>query len=359
MSPTLLEDVSNCPISLPEYARIIGYDECALYGVYYEGQIDYDCRMFWTEWQRMDVYRALQEAQELMESVLGYALCPTWVTGESDDYSSSRYVDTQDYVNPILTRYCNFIVAGVRAESNLSLLETIDHNTDPATIGPIAVTINDTSEVHIYYPGTRKEIKPSSMTYIAGNLTIYVPRCRLVAIPNTIDIGLDYNVLANFLDELDVVRIYNDPSVAATLVAPHTCSLECRLSECGEYTTTGCIYPFDKRLGIVNVSPATYASGVWTNTSGCHGYSIARLNYIQGLYDMGALMKSALVRLAHARMAAEPCGCNIVQRLWERDRKTPDILSRERLNCPFGVSEGAWTAYKTVQRLRISRMSII
>lgn len=354
-----LDALSICALSLPEYASIIGYDECAFFGVAYDGQIDYDCRMFWTEWQRMDIYRALVEAQELMEGVLGYPLCPTWIVGEPDEFGEQRYVDTQCYSNPMLTKWGHVIAAGVRAETTLLADGTVNYAVEPATVGPIAVTISDTSEVKVYYPGSDREIKPSRMTYTGGNLTIYIPRCRLVETPNTTDDGMAYTDTGNFLEAVDVKRVYNDPSTNASVVAPHTCNSSCTENGCSEYTQTACMYMRDKRLGIVDILPATYSSGTWTKVTDCRcSYELVRLNYQAGLRQLDTAMKSALVRLAHARMASEPCGCAIVQALWERDRTTPDVLSRERLNNPFGPQEGAWVAYKLAQSRKLYRMSV-
>ncbi len=358
-----IEALSICALSLPEYASIIGYDECAFFGVAYDGQIEYDCRMFWTEWQRMDVYRALVEAQELMESVLGYPLCPTWIAGAPEQFGEQRYVDTQELSsNPLLTKWGHIIAAGVQAESTLQADATVTYSVEPATVGPLTVTISDTAEVKVFYPGTDREIKPQRMTYSGGQLTIYIPRCRLVETPNTTDDGMAYTDTNNFLAAVDVKRIYNDPSVAATLVAPHQCSgsgCTCSTVGCSEYTQTACMYTRDKRLGIVDIVPATYSAGAWTRVINCdHNYELVRLNYQAGLRTLDTAMKSALVRLAHARMASEPCGCDIVQRLWERDRKAPDVLSRERLNCPFGPSEGAWVAYKLAQSRKLYRMNV-
>lgn len=355
----MLDTLSIQALSLPEYASIIGYDECAFFGVSYDGQIDYDCRMFWTEWQRMDVYRALIEAQQLMEDVIGYPLCPTWIVGQREEFVEHRYLDEQCYANPMLTRYGNVIAPGVRAESTIQDDATVDYSTEPAIVGPYATTINNTAEVKIYYPGSDREIVPFRMTYTGGNLTIYIPRCRLVDTPNMTDSGYDYNDTDNFLAAVDVKRIYNDPSTNATVVAPHTCNSSCTENGCSEYTQTACMYMRDKRLGIVDILPATYSGGTWTKVTDCRcQYELVRLNYQAGLRQLDTAMKSALVRLAHARMASEPCGCDIVQRLWERDRKAPDVLSRERLNCPFGVSEGSWVAYKLAQSRKLYRMSV-
>ena len=358
-----IEALSICALSLPEYASIIGYDECAFFGVAYDGQIEYDCRMFWTEWQRMDVYRALVEAQELMESVLGYPLCPTWIVGAPEQFGEQRYVDAQELTGtPLLTKWGHIIAPGVQAESTLQANATVDYNTEPAQVGPLTVTISDVAEVKVYYPGTDREIKPSRMTYSGGQLTIYIPRCRLVETPNTTDDGMAYTDTDNFLAAVDVKRIYNDPSVGATLVAPHQCSgagCTCSTVGCSEYTQTACIYTRDKRLGIVDIVPATYSSGAWSRVINCsHNYELVRLNYQAGLRTLDTKLKMALVRLAHTLMPAEPCGCKIVQARWEQDRKIPAVVTREQLNSGFGAMDGAWFAYKVCQSARLKRMSV-
>src|SRR5690606_27938982 len=115
--------------------------------------------------------------------------------------------------SPLLTKWGHIISAGVQAESTLQASATVDYNTEPATVGPLTVTISDVAEVKVYYPGTDREIKPSRMTYSGGQLTIYIPRCRLVETPNTTDDGMAYTDTDNFLAAVDVKRIYNDPSV--------------------------------------------------------------------------------------------------------------------------------------------------
>lgn len=351
-----LEDLGYCALSLADYARIIGYDECAFFGVFYDGQISYDCRTFWTEWQRMDIFRALQEAQLLMEGVMGYPLCRKWMTGTPDDYGNC---DEQPYARQMLLRWGRFVSAGVRAETTLQAGAVINYATEPATVGPIALTSGNTSEVKVYYPGTSREISPSDITYATGNITIRIPRCRLTETPNTLDEGVDYNVLDNFLTTVDVKRVYNDPSVGAVLAAPYSQQGLCAGDGCSEYTTTGCIYPLNKTIGIVSVIPAVYSGGTWVDSSyeQCgRQFSIVRFNYLAGLLYADTVLQNAIIRLAHARMAAEPCGCKIVQALWERDRTVPQVLTRERLNCPFGVNEGAWAAYKVAQTRKLYRM---
>lgn len=357
MPTPILQDYRFGALTLADYARIIGYDECAFWGVFYDGQIEYDCRMFWTEWQRMDVLRALIEAQQLMERELGYPLSRTWVVGQPEEFGEQERVDSQDYQGRILLRYGYLIRNGVKATATLAAGSAVSYVTEPATVGPLAVSITDASEVKVFYPGTQREITPSKKVYSGGNLTLYIPRCRLTAIPNQLDDGVDYNTLANFVTTVDVIQEYNDPSVAATIVSPHSCSPGCYSAGCSESSVTGCIYPIDKRLGIVDIIPATYDNGDWVENIDCYRhFETVRLNYLAGLNTIDEAMQNALVRLAHARMAAEPCGCEIVTRLWERDHKTPEVLSAERLNCPFGLNEGAWIAYKFARTRKLMRM---
>lgn len=354
----MTETITYCALTLADYARLISYDECAFFGVSYDGQTQFDCRTLWTEAQRLAVWRALVQAQEMMEEELGYPLCPKWITGSPTAYGDSRYVDTQDYYGHQTTRWGHLIAGGVRATATIEADAVVNLATEPATVGPITCTLSDVKEVKVYHPVSGAEITPSNMTYAGGALTIYIPRCRLTETPNLTDEGIAYTNTAAFLDAVDVVRVYNDPSTNAVLVTPHVCDGACTLNGCAEYTQTACMYIRDHRLGLVDVVPATYSSG-WRaggSTCICGGGELVRLNYQAGLWSLDYTLKMALVRLAHSLMPDEPCGCSVTQRQWEADRKRPDVLTAERLNCPFGASEGAWFAYNALRPRRIVRM---
>ncbi len=196
------------------------------------------------------------------------------------------------------------------------------------------------------------------MTISGGLLSIYIPRCRLVdpAVGNNDRTGLDYNDLANFLTTVDVLRLYNDPSTNAELIWPHGgCTTSC--ANCSEYTQDGCIYVRDAKLGLLDVLPATYSGGVWSAASSCCRGTPERVRiyYYAGKYPLTRQEEDTVIRLAHSKMPHEPCGCDDVRRLWERDRNTPDVLTRERINCPFGMSTGAWIAWRFTQAMKLVR----
>lgn len=339
----------NCAVNLSRYAQIIGYDQCAFFGVRYDGQEQFECHTFWTEWMRQSVSDSLATAQQMIEDLIGYPLCPTWITGTIGADTDARYVDQQDGIgSAIVTRWGHVLQAGVMAESVIDDGATVDYTVEPAVIGPIVTTVTDTSEVRVFFPDSDRVITPSRMVISGGSLTIYVPRCRLVD-PDLVDTitmttGLEYTDTANFTTTVDVHRVYNDPSVNAYLVREHDCTALCTAEGCATQTDTACIVIKDSINGIVRVRPGTYSNG-WTYVAPQYCYNHVRLNYQAGLRVIPRQLENVIVRLAHSLMPEEPCGCEATQRLWLRDRKVSEVLSREMLNCPWGYAAGSLFAF--------------
>jgi hypothetical protein len=339
----------NCAVPLSRYADIIGYDQSAFWGVRYDGQEQFECHTFWTEWMRQQVADSLATAQQMMEDLLGYPLCPTWITGTIPDSGDARYTDQQAAVgNPITTAWGHVLQAGVMAESVIDDDATVDYTVEPAVIGPIATSVTDTAEVKVYFPDSDRIITPSRVVISGGSLTIYVPRCRLVDpdLLSTItgSVGVEYDDTDNFVTVVDVHRVYNDPSINAYLVREHSCDALCTAEGCATQTDAACMIIKDPIIGIVRVHPATYSSG-WTQIAPQYCWNHVRLNYQAGLRTVNRQLENVLVRLAHSLMPEEPCGCEATQRLWMRDRKVSEVLSREMLNCPWGYSAGALFAW--------------
>jgi len=345
-------------VTLPRYAQIISSPECAFMGVRRDSDTEYECRDIWEKRYRDLIQRYLAEAQIELEDEIGYFLMPRWVIGAQTDGIPERQIDAQPYGWPVLARWGHVIEVGVRATASIAAGSVVDHSADPAVVGPIATTVTDTSEVKVYHPGTEVEIHPSAMTIAGGFLTITIPRCRMVlaSLADNPAGGLDYDDTTNFEATVDVTREYCDPSTHAVLIWPHQCtSIDACSCTCGDYTQTGCIYIKDAVIGELDVLSATYSGGAWTRkTASCCGTpAIVRLNYRAGVTTLTQQMEDAIVRLAHAKMPEEPCGCEIAQRLWARDREVPKALTRERANCPFGMSDGAWTAWRFAQTLKL------
>lgn len=333
-------------VRLARYAAIISYPECNFFGVNADVATGFQCREIWTKDQRDMVLKYLAEAQYEIEKEVGYPLAPRYIGLNQ----SEEYQDWQEFKPRIVTRFARFIEAGIEATSNIAIGSVVSHLTDPAVVGPIATTVTNQDEIHVYHPGTDIEIDPSQIVIAGGTVTIYIPRCRMVtqAMADNPDTGIDYNTVANFEATVDVRRIYTDTTTQATLVYPKSCA------GCDEETVAGCIYVRNKRVGIIDLNFAS------TNGNLCECKpQLVKLHYKAGADVLTRQAEDAIVRLAHAKMPSEPCGCDVIKRLWGRDTNVPEVLTRERLNCPFGLSNGAWTAWKFAQSMKVMRGSTL
>lgn len=338
-------------LPLPRYAQIINYSECAFFGVRNPDDDTRACRQVWSEWQRDQIAHYLGEAQDEIEQVVRYPLNRRWFADEEHPYGC-----------PTFTTWGHVVEAGVQATSTIVSGEAVDHTSDPATVGPVATTVTDEDEIHIYHPGSDVEIYPSAISISGGNVTISIPRCRMVkeSLVDNPTGGLDYDTVTNFESTVDIKRVYNDASTNAVLIWPCKCGNGTCSAACTEKTQTACMYLDDLEVGIVSTKAANYSGGSWaTAACYCDEPSKLQLNYRAGLASLTRQAEDAIVRLAHAKMPAEPCGCNVTQQLWKRDRNIPAVLTRERINCPFGLSDGAWTAWRFANAMKLFRGSTI
>lgn len=349
-------------ISLARYAKLTGYSECAINGVAVDGETYGECENpLWSQFQRDTLLYYLAEAQEEIEQVTGYPLCPTYF---ADEYHALR---TRNAF-PLHARWMKVLAAGVRAESAVLAAAAIDYSIEPALIGPLATGVTDPSEIHVFYPGSAREIEPSKVTLSAGSVRIWIPRCRLVT-PAAFDTppeGLAYDDLSNFLEAADVMRVSTDDSVNAQFVYAHRATAghcpTCGCATCGEATAEACLYVSNPETGALDALRGTYAAGTWTagiRSCYCAQPSGIRVNYLAGLDPITLQAENAVLRLAHAKMPTAPCGCGPLQDLWTRDRFVPEFIDEVRLSNPFGPSDGALIAYRFASAIANRRMSVI
>lgn len=334
-------------VSLEEYAKYISYGECAFFGIRGSDYVDFACRDIWTLDQRNYVQHYLSEAQQELEDELGFFLTADWVVGYLEDERDrlERYTDTLPIVRNGLvykTRWAKVIAAGVRTVEDIELAAVVDHTSDPALI-TVTTTVTDVNEIKVFYPDSDIEINPSEIVLSGGSALISIPRCRMIAYENMQNpkAGWTYSDTSLFQATVDVKRVYNGSGDSVI-----------RCSNCGcDCTTTNkaaCMRVLDHRMGTVMLS----------NVSGCStcvGQNVG-LYYYSGELAATQKDKDMVIRLAHSKMPNEPCGCEIATRLWERDRKIPEVLTAERLNCPFGLNDGAWVTWQwTKGRSRVVR----
>jgi len=344
--------LDTCAVSLPLYAQHLCIDECAFWGVN-AGTVSGTCLSIWTLDNRNMLAFYLCQAQHEIENILKYPLQPTWFTNEPHAIARKTY----------LTDWKKVIAGGVKKVVLLADSAAVDDATDPNVIGPIATTATDPEEIHVYHEDSTQEIIPSKITITGGFVTIEVPLCRLV-LPlyfDNPDVGWNVTDLV-FATAVDVKWEYNDESTQAKFIKSHCCSTGCAANHCVDVTDDGCIKVQYAEEGIVLATPATYAAGVWSSLNrSCGCYQGVKLNYYAGLFTLTHDLIDAIIRLAHSRMPHAPCGCDPVKRFWEADRNIPENISFEREKNIFGLSDGAWAAWRIINNpgLRIFRMGVL
>ncbi len=333
--------------------------ECAGWGVLDPSEpVDDACSPILTLPEREQIARYLGEAQDEIEQVCGYPLSPRWFT------------DELPYGFTVFAKRKKIIEAGVMATENVALGAVVSYAADPSTIGPIATTVLDVNEIHVYHPGTDIEIDPSDIDITGGFLNIDIPRCRLVeaASVDNPQAGLDYtdippSATSPFESTVDIKRIYNDPYTQGVLVWPHAFSESCACGcmVCGEYTHEACLYVQDGETGALDILYAHLIGSVWTAscTCICTMPQLARVNYHAGLTTITKQAEDAIIHLAHAKMPRPSCGCGILRDKWDADRVVPENMTAEQAACPFGQSVGAFIAWKFANAMKVYRMGIL
>jgi len=317
-------------VTLAAYARHIQVCECQFFGVKDAPNCTgTGCKTIWTKEERDWVQYYLAESQWEIENIIHYPVGKRWITEE-------RHSITY----PILTRLGYVISGGTQTESAISAGEAVDHTTDPATVGPIATTVTDAEEIHVFHPGSDIEIDPSAITLSGGFVTIRIPRCRMVkpVHANNPATGWPYANLAYFSATVDVKRIYNTNSNPATIIHQKACA------DCEEETEPVCLNIQKGKIGQVAIG-GRCIPGEWVDLN----YYAGRPLITNGVYTaFGRQAQDCIIRLAHVKMPHAPCDCDPVTNLWERDRNVlVDNFGRPlRGVTPFGVEEGAWTAWR-------------
>jgi hypothetical protein len=367
-------------VSLPRYAQIIKTPETAFFGINRAGDLEGDCEKIWLKEDREMIARYLSEAQNEIEEETGFPLHPKWFTYEEHPYAY-----------PVTTRWKKVIEVGFHASSVIASDEAVDHTNDPAVIGPFACTITEEDEVRVFHPGLDVEIMPSKITLTGVQATIEIPRARLVTEedsenPSTGHTYTDTGPTGPFEQTVDVYRIFTSDRIHATLKWPHACSGG-GCCTCGDNQQSACMYVINHENGTITTLPSNYVpqlddylieledqtgfillenaempefEGWRASCYRCNGKpTVMEINYKAGLNPTTFQAEDAIIRLAHSKMPHAPCGCDFAMNMWTRDRNVPPVLTKERLNCPFGMSDGAWIAYRFTQAMRSIGLGII
>lgn len=331
-------------IWLVRYAHFIGVDERPFFGLRYDGMERQACGDVWQKWQRDIVAHYLAEAQLEIENEVGFFLTPRWVGG-SDRPDET---DVQPYRGRTHTRWAKIIEPGVRAEEIIATAP-VDYTFDPATITvPYSAGVS-LGEIHVFYPGTNVEVPYSQIEVMFPNMVIRIRRARLVKIdqqdnPKQGWDWSDTSPAGPFQAQVEVRRVYNDPTTQAVVNHATGCA-------CANEQSSACIQVKNPDTGHIGIYP--------TGRGGCACKQSVSLNYRAGMTAFDPRTFDMTVRLAHAKMPNQPCGCDVAAALYQRDHLTPEYISPERLACPFGQADGAWQAFRYARSIKVYRAGVL
>lgn len=352
------------------------------------------------DWQESDrvsreqIADAINEAETLMERALGYRLVPAWETEEwlntlRPNRPENIFVNNRDlraYASVVQAKWGYLRSGGVETKSLLddnAAIVWFDQDGD-GMVDHGAVQYHplpagtDACEIEVYYPGHSGEdgyqIRPIETSIVGDTATVTFRRENAVLediYEAMTPIPVDWTDDSQFLDEVEMWRHYNDPSVQVTLMwSPMGCSL-CQngCTACAYTVQTGCLHLRSPHAqSVVGWSP-----GTWNPTTNGFdadeltlGYApdLLRLNYLAGWQaatgcprTMDRHWARAVTYLSMSLLERPACDCT--NDSWERWREdlalsTGDQVRRYNrsskvLDNPFGTRAGAVYAWERVR----------
>lgn len=332
-------------LSLDRYQEIMRLPIYAFNGLYKASEEGcFPCAYIWKQYDRDAMAEVIAQAEEMREAELGYNLAPAYVLNEEHEYSF-----------PSILKKKHLIEIGKPATSDIQLgvaltLSLLGVPYDPVTI-VVPTTVTDINEICVYYPGEDVEIHPSNVVIAGGNVTIEIPRARLVdpAIELNCEPPPNWDDDSNFLRTVDVKRCYNDPQ-GAFFVWFGDCNNLC-MTSFNETLQDAYGRILDYRLSIVEFYPATYSGGAFTSSNfvKCCNPVRLRVSYKSGrISSMSTELLTA--RLAHTLLsdilpyAQDPCS-----QCYKDDR----IKDPSGLITPYGTATGAIKAWVADSRAKV------
>lgn len=344
-------EVLELAISLEDYVTYLKADERYFMGARALDLPEYACADCWTLTQRSQLAYALQQAQEMIENELGYSI----MRREHSDETVDPYV-RYDYDDIVQLDKKLIYSLGTWTVTSIATGIAIDLSADPAVV--TFDTNCDLSKIELtyipsddYYSGATVRIWPKTMTKSGNTVTARIPWARLLKFSVMGDTCVSYEDTDNYITTLNAQCRDIDCTTPLTLVWL-TSDVACA-TPCGTSEQLGCGSITDARLGLIRVAPATWNGTTFTVATPSYSSNPAfvDVSYVEGLFPLPYKLKSAMIRLAHALMPSEPCGCQIMQAYWREDRGEAPVLAKEQ--CPWGMMAGSWYAWNSLMRYRI------
>ena len=395
-------------LPMDEWFRIMGINPLHGNQVNLEDLQNAFCGTLWFQhqWQqgtqigREDLARAIAQAEHRIQEYVGYSLVADWVTDERrptirpnrPELINVATSDVRWYNQVTIGDAKKWISGGQRATTLITAGETITYSDDTtpadgyeetATVTVPAGQLSETCEIRAFYPGKAAdpvwEIKPlRSVTLVGSNFVLVFDRHQAVLedlqealVPAAVE-GTDD---ANFLEEVDVYRVFNDPQAQADLLwepLPRcSCDTGTSCVICQYATQTGCLIA----RGDPDNTILSYHPGTWnaeteqfdpTALVQSRQPDLIRLWYYAGhqakgldcnLITMDPYWAVVVAHFAAALLRKPPCECNKLDfEHWQEDlafaagvgEASIFNLSPAELSNPFGTRRGMIEAWRAV-----------
>ena len=350
VSDNVLPEFSQLGLTLDRYQELMGLDVCAFNGINRPtDNHDSSCIDIVNQSQRDDLARYLLQAEEMREEELGYFLSPKWRVEEQSVGLDNPFILEKKHLLEVGWPTWSIIEEDYELDYGVGPFDPFNPPTDPVEI--VLATEVPTFDIVVTYPDERVLIKPSSITSANGEVTIRIPRCRLV----DPDYNQDWDDPPSYYDEevfletVDVWCYYADQQYGAEFKwRQANCDTDCEPN-----CQPACAMIVGARayeLSIVHLYPATYSNGSWTRTNRFNYRgrpASARITYLSGRRP-SISNEIYTVRLSHTLMPRPPCSCDIVKQKWENDR-----IYVEGQYTPYGSMQGALDVWLADSRARI------
>lgn len=300
---------------------------------------------------------AIAQAESDLEDYLGFPIAPKWY----------KYIIPVVGTSVVLPKaYLNSF--GVPKSTKIGQYPVTyedkddDEYPETATV-PIPPGL-PANEIAVFYPDETDgwQIKPIKV----ANNTITLSRHQLVSknlleslSPNQV-IGID----DNFLSNVDVYQITDDPSIQATLYGPCSCGSNCQT--CTFSSVTACMTVQDHKSGIAQITPATWdpLQAIWVKKY-CYDTQVryAEVNFKAG-WTGADIWTEAVIYLALSRISTGLCQCPTVKEKlewWSTDTahttresgsyKIPKFMEY----CPWGYTRGAMYAFGLAWKYKMAQ----
>lgn len=355
-----------------------------------------------TQIGREDLADAIAQAEHKIATYLGYTLLPEWIVDERrptirPDRPELINLGTSDvrWYNQVTIGEAKKWISGgqrvatlIEADAAIVYTDTIpttDGYDETATVTVAAGSLTETCEIRAFFPGKAGdpiwEIKPlRSVALTGGNFVLVFDRHQAVLeelqeayVPAVVE-GTDN---ANFLTEIDVYRVFNDPQSQADLLweplprcgCPSGSSVSCVI--CEYSTQTACIIArADPENTILAYHPATWDATTESfdpaNLVQGRQPDLVRLWYYAGFENktlacptvqMDPYWAEIVAYFAAAILRKPPCECNKIDiERWQQDlafvggvgEASIFQLAENELSNPFGTRRGAVEAWRAV-----------